>query len=1056
VRSKASQFCRQLIAAILLVGFWHTCATGQQRDTIPTQAYFGGIEYLYEGRYRDAERILLRELRNAIKTVSSRWIDSICYHAMLGEVYYHQGRLTAALEQFDQACEMFLQNPQWMLRVRFSMDPRPLTNSRQLPWGGRKRPYALSQLPASMLISLGQIDNSQPVRQGGVIQQAQYWKVDVVEVLRTTALAIRRRNELLGPLGRLDGTSRALVTTLSRGGAPPNHWSRAWIDLQLGLAQMGTDEARQALPHLERATLLAGKFDHRLTCIALLEMGRLQMLAGDSTSAATTFAEASYLAFYYEDIGVLDDVIRLGTINYLAGSPNRVYPHLEAMASWARRKRWDHLYARLNMALAEQLMVAGNWDNATTALGAGQSRLRDARTGLLGNLSQYLDARIAFHRQRDSAAALLAGAVENQIGMSKQNLQIALTNAQFDTQQLSARNVVGLYQLLLADPTAADWLFRPLESLAVLKSNHQGAYDRWLAALVSRKDTGTALEVADLAKRRRYHQVLPWGGRLAALRDIIDGSDVQAKAGNPDTAQTKRERNDLLLRYPDYGQMQKEGRQAVAQLRRQWWPGQDERQDRKMARIWKTWADTIARREAMLRDIGLEHVAATITYPPRLTKKQMVDRLQPGQALLVFHQTPSGLLGFLQTATGHKSWNLGSPSRLGGLLTKFLRGLGNHDANRAITADELTSTDYQEAGNKLYSALFQGSSIDPKAIRELIVVPDHLIWYVPLEGLPVTMDGRTEPMIANLRIRYAPTVGLALAHAGEERRQVQRTGLLLGDLVPGDNDEERQESVAPLREVVAGPIDLQPPLPAPSPLVGSLLDTLLVLREFEVKSAQPFSWSPLQLDRGTGGSLGQWLALPLFGPRQILLPGMRTQAERGFKTSRRQKSKGKATTMPGDDLFFASCGLMSTGTQTLMLSRWRVGGQSTLDLVREFVQELPHTSAANAWQRSVQLAMESPIDPLTELRVKRDSQNRPLTAAHPFFWSGYLVVDTGSMPLPDEDKPEKDSLEKGSPEKGQPENKQPAGKKTANSPAANRPAQNRLVPKQTEYLAAQL
>jgi hypothetical protein len=101
---------------------------------------------------------------------------------------------------------------------------------------------------------------------------------------------------------------------------------------------------------------------------------------------------------------------------------------------------------------------------------------------------------------------------------------------------------------------------------------------------------------------------------------------------------------------------------------------------------------------------------------------------------------------------------------------------------------------------------------------------------------------------------------------------------------------------------------------------------------------------------------------------------------------------------PGDDLFYASCGLISSGAETLLLSRWRVGGQSMLDLVREFAQELPHTPAADAWQRSVQLAMQTPVDPLSELRVKAGKDAVDLTAAHPFFWAGYLVVDTGWRP----------------------------------------------------------
>jgi hypothetical protein len=86
---------------------------------------------------------------------------------------------------------------------------------------------------------------------------------------------------------------------------------------------------------------------------------------------------------------------------------------------------------------------------------------------------------------------------------------------------------------------------------------------------------------------------------------------------------------------------------------------------------------------------------------------------------------------------------------------------------------------------------------------------------------------------------------------------------------------------------------------------------------------------------------------------------------------------------------------MSSGAQTILLSRWRVGGQSTLDLMREFIQELPRSSAAEAWQRCVEVAKELPLEPALEPRVKlKDASTLP-TAEHPFFWSGYLLVDAG-------------------------------------------------------------
>jgi hypothetical protein len=75
-----------------------------------------------------------------------------------------------------------------------------------------------------------------------------------------------------------------------------------------------------------------------------------------------------------------------------------------------------------------------------------------------------------------------------------------------------------------------------------------------------------------------------------------------------------------------------------------------------------------------------------------------------------------------------------------------------------------------------------------------------------------------------------------------------------------------------------------------------------------------------------------------------------------------------------------------------------------MEIVREFAQELPHTSAADAWQRSLQLAMELPIDPAQEPRVKSGKDDPPLTAAHPMFWSGYLLADLGEPAVEDADE----------------------------------------------------
>jgi hypothetical protein len=146
--------------------------------------------------------------------------------------------------------------------------------------------------------------------------------------------------------------------------------------------------------------------------------------------------------------------------------------------------------------------------------------------------------------------------------------------------------------------------------------------------------------------------------------------------------------------------------------------------------------------------------------------------------------------------------------------------------------------------------------------------------------------------------------------------------------------------------------------------------------------------------RGRAGStLADWLVLPLAAPEYIVLPGFHSAAESALR------AKGAAAN--GEDLFVATTSLLAAGSRTLLISRWRPGGQTSYDLVREFVQELPYMSPAAAWQRSVLLASDREIDPAVEPRVDHDAAKAPPSASHPFFWAGYMLVDSGT---PVEDK----------------------------------------------------
>ena len=90
-----------------------------QVDAMPDAGYYAAVNEFYSGQYRDAERVFRRMTRTGMQANQARWIDSICYQSMLGEVLYQQGRNAEALAAFDQACLLLLSYPDFLRSVQF-------------------------------------------------------------------------------------------------------------------------------------------------------------------------------------------------------------------------------------------------------------------------------------------------------------------------------------------------------------------------------------------------------------------------------------------------------------------------------------------------------------------------------------------------------------------------------------------------------------------------------------------------------------------------------------------------------------------------------------------------------------------------------------------------------------------------------------------------------------------------------------------------------------------------------------------------------------------------
>jgi tetratricopeptide (TPR) repeat protein len=959
----------------------------------PTRTYHEIFPIFYEGEYKTALDRFLMESRGGIKAGQSRWIDSICYETMCGECYYEMGMYAKALDHYTAALEIYLMYPNWLVQVNFLTSQtirRDVSLRKQVPWSTRGPQATLGAYPTTMLISMGQIDLTDTIRQGGVVQKATFYQIEPAEIIRCTVLAMRRRAELIGPMAAHDTLFDNLIAALSRRPGPPNHWSEAWVNVELGVALAAGGREGQAVTVLQRATIAAGEFEHPLTSTAHLVLGRLAMNRGDYNIALQHFEEATYAAFYYPDPGVLEEAFRDAALAHILATHKGMFPPLVPAVQWVKGTRLRQLQVSLLTLAAENNLVLGQTadaigllDDARNALGRHQMG-----AGRIGARRNFLSAAALFQARKiadgeNALAAAMAFLHQSSLWLFHISLVDKYYSGGGDNAS-AVRSAVDLYQVVLRDPQSTDWGSDPMECLAVMTTPHVAAYEHWFEAAVARKEHELALEVADRTRRHRFLTTLPLGGRLESLRWVLEGPKEMLGP------QASIQQRDLLTRYPDYEQLHQQVEDQRKKLAAM--PLVPEKQDdiQLQTQALTKLAGLGRQQEAVLREMAVRREPATIVFPPQRSTADIQKALPKGHALLVFFATSRSLYAFLLDHDRYCDWPVSLSLQTSGRQTAaLLREMGNIAAGHEIGVKDLAETHWKTTAKELLDGLLKGSRADFAAkFDELVIVPDGVLWYLPFEALQVPADGELHSLIRRFRIRYAPTAGLAVAPAGWGHRR-GNTAVFAGRLTPHLDDEAVKGSIDELTHAIPGCVTLHSPLPAPAPIFANLLDRLIVLDDLaSIGDAGPLGWSPLPGERGKSATtLADWLSLPWGGPEEIVLPGFHTTAEDSLKRATRSS--------PGTEVFTAVCGLMATGTRTILISRWRTGGQTSLDLVREFAQELPRATPADAWQRAILVVSNSRLNPEAEPRIKHLGDETAPRASHPFFWAGYMLVDSG-------------------------------------------------------------
>lgn len=960
-------------------------------DSIPHSAYFSTLSTYMDGDYREALKDFQSQSR--IKGPNNvLWIDSICIDTMIGECYYQMGYHDLALKAYEAALNIYAVYPDWMIRVEFTPGiPLAGNQLKMAPWGRTARNVRYGLFKETYSINQGRIDNSQVVVNGGVVQQAIKLPVHAQEIVRCTTLAMRRRREIMGPSCAQSTLSSNLVSILARRPGTPSHWSEAWIDIQLGVAHAALGKDAEARTTLQRAVLAGNEFDHPFTGVALLELGRMSLADGDYTAAGNFFAEASYAAAAYGDFATVEEALRNGQTTHLIANKPGLYPALVPAAAWARANDMRQLQVSMLTLAAENNCTIGQTPGAVTMLANARAAMsrHSMSAGKAGARVAFISALAAYQQGNATLGdQQLATAMNFQKTGSLWLYQMTLADNLYTRGVHSPRQALDIYPVTLREPTPNDWLTDPLESLSLLYFPHEELFDRWFDVTVEqpqKKDHDLILEISDLARRHRFLCTLDLGGRLHNLRWLLEQPAEMLDA------KSKLERQEILGRYPKYEELQKQAQTLREELKKAPLVAKDQQQSKEQQIKLQRLSEIGASAEVILREIAVRRDPASLVFPPCRSAKDLRAALPEGQAVLSFFSTSKHSYAVLLTHDKYGYWKVPSDSVLGKSMVKLLQSMGNLDANREVSAADLQTVAWREQSKQLLDTLMTNSKADLTAFKELVIVPDGVLWYLPFEALTVREGDALVPLLRKVKIRYAPLASLGVPDA-LPRLKEGATGVVIGRLMQNGDEALAKSAFESISQSIPNSVALHAPLPTETAVYTSLFDELVVLNDTPVADQTPYAVPLLPAhDRGAGsGTVASLFPLPWGGPDVVVLPSFHTAAERSLKKASSHE--------PGHEVFLNVCGLMANGARTILLSRWRTGGQSSVDLVREFVQELPHETAADAWQRAVVLVSETPLDPTFEPRLKIASRDEAPNGNHPFFWAGYMLVDTGALP----------------------------------------------------------
>lgn len=953
----------------------------QQSAQLPSRNSYNAAVFaeFYRADYKDAEREFRRGYNAAYRFGTRRYLDSVCFLTMIGECHFHVGNYSAAIESYEEALKLYLsyQSESWQSRLRIppsiQADQTAYTSAR-ITWGKSNRGAVAARVPTTFGVEFGRRDSSRAFQEGGLVDNARIRQVNVTEIMRCTALCLHRRRTIKGPISKLDPFTSRLVSGLNVAGAGDGTLMGAYNGVLLGIAQASMEDYDRASKTL-KSSLQTNRMDHSLTPVAMLELAQIGAVKKHYVASGQVAMEASFVAAAFDQFDLVEEALSEATKLHLFTSKTSFAP-LENAILWAKRNDARLMQASLIHRLAETLAEAEQANAASQVLRQANrvisnqnslgSSVVSARLKYVGALVEFLKGDLARGRSE------LRKALEDFQSGSRWLYQLSLAD-QLANGGTSQREADRVYEALLHDPTELDWKADPMEAIAFLNSPHLDSIQQWFDIVISRKNPGRAIEVADLLRRHRFFASLPLGGRLLSLRWLMHAPEESL------SKEALAQKQKFLAANSKYAGLINQSNQittALDLLPVNLAPGSPEQ--REQAKLIKELAAVSSQQESQLASFALRREPAEMSFPPQPTLEGFQTQIADDQIALVCVATSAYHL-FLLRSNGVQYLDAVDSKLMIRTVGGLLKEMGLSDP--VLDLKTIQDTQWKTAAEEIKQGLF-GSFADKdwSQFRELVIVPDGVLWYLPFEAIPLTGVGGSEYLSDAVNIRYSPTLGLGF---GKQRppAEIKNTAVVTGRMFSRGEAELTRLQFEDFVKTNPDAVQYQRSTATPASYLVSLLDQLIVWSEIKPTRNQPLTMNPFQFDtKKPGSTLESWIALPWRGAKNVIMPGINSDGGSGLR--------GK---VHGRDLFLTSIGLMASGSRSALLSRWATGGKSAIELTKRYASQLPQSGMAQAILESRKSVRQLDLEYANEPRVRTKKADPAIKGDHPFFWAAHML-----------------------------------------------------------------